>query len=216
MTPNFWQKLGQSEGSKKNNLAMLFCIPSVYQLNPLWANKPLGNATLETQGQFGCLISCMASMSSIGNSFNWRLDDFNDAFKAHKGFQTGGCPACAATFDISSVSPQVRLGRITPRYPNIDFPSNELSALVSHIKLGGVAIAEVDINLQKPGEQCHFVLCAGVNSRDGIEIMDPWVDDRMLVPMVPRYGPTEAFAIWQAFYYNLGPSSQSTLTSSIP
>jgi hypothetical protein len=106
-----------------------------------WRSTLMGHSPDSTIGQYGCLLSCFSMLSGVDPIA------MNRAMIANGAYQAGGCPACAATFDIARFMAHAPpILDVTNSYPYAPFPAASSRRLVDHCKAGGVAICEVDIN----------------------------------------------------------------------
>lgn len=162
-----------------------------------WKSDLLGLSKDSTIGQYGCLVTCFAMLAGV------TPPAMNRAMIQAGAFQTGNCPACAATFDIAKFSPAAPpIYDITSSYPYAPFPAAASARLVKHLKAGGVAICEVDINPNNNTHDQHFVLAVsafGSGDTANVVINDPWFADQ--TTLTPRYGLTLARALVRAVFY---------------
>jgi len=175
--------------------------PIIDQRNPRWKSIKLGRSD-STIGDYGCLLCSFAMLAGI------EPPEMNSRMIAAGAYQTGDCPACAATFDIQkfmSAAPPIL--DVTQRYPFAPFPAAASARLVEHLKNGNPAIVEIDMRPDLAGHQMHFVLAVSAFGRGdtaNIVVHDPWFSDE--TTLAPRYGVNLARAIVRAIYYG-GPSS---------
>ena len=157
----------------------------------------MGLSKDSTLGQYGCLVSCFSMLAGVDPSM------MNRAMIANSAYQAGGCPACAATFDIAKFMAHAPpIIDITNSYPYAPFPAASSRRLVEHCKAGGVAICEVDINPNNSGHDQHFVLAVsafGSGDTANVVINDPWFADQSTIS--PRYGLTLARALVRVIFY---------------
>lgn len=160
-------------------------VPVLAQRDPRWASTLMGTSPDSTIGQYGCLITDFAMLAGVTPL------EMNSRMRNMGGYQAGGgCPACAATFDVqrfvASAPPMIDA---TASYPFTPFPVAITTRLVNHLKSGAPAIIEVDSQPNTPGHQSHFVLAVsafGVGAQAQVVIDDPWYGDQTLIE--PRYG----------------------------
>jgi len=186
------------------------CYPIQHQRDARWVNSLLGNDTQNTIGNWGCLLTCYTMLVSEATGVEQSVLDINAKARRLNMFQPAGagCPACITSFDLTGLNERIALLGFSDQYINVDLPGNELVKLQRHLDAGNPAVVLVDINLQKPGIQSHYVLATG-RENGAVMINDPWVNDSKAVPMVPRYGANEPFAIWQIIYYSLKPATRN-------
>ncbi len=171
--------------------------PPIDQRDPHWRSTLMGHSPDSTIGQYGCLLSCFSMLSGVDPIA------MNRAMIANGAYQTGGCPACAATFDIAKFmlyAPPIL--DVTNSYPYAPFPAASSRRLVDHLKAGGVAVCEVDINPNNATHDQHFVLAVsafGSGGVDNVVINDPWFADQSTI--APRYGLTLARALVRVIFY---------------
>lgn len=167
------------------------------QRDARWKSDLLGLSTDSTIGQYGCLVTCFAMLAGV------TPPAMNRAMTLNGAFQTGACPACAATFDIARFMPNAPpILDVTKSYPYAPFPADQSRRLVKHLKSGLPAILEVDINPNNNTHDMHFVLAVsayGSGGVDNIVIDDPWMADQ--TTLIPRYGLTLARALVRAVFY---------------
>jgi len=176
--------------------------PVIDQRNPRWQSAKLGRSD-STIGAYGCLVSCFSMLAHTDPL------DMNARMISLGGYQTGSCPACAATFDVQKFAPRApAIVDVTMSYPYAPFPAAQCSRLMAHLKGGNPAVLEVDINPNNRTHDMHFVLAVSAFGNEvansNIVIHDPWFSDE--TTLCPRYGSTLARAIVRAIYYG-GPSS---------
>lgn len=176
--------------------------PVIEQRNPRWKAIKLGRSD-SSIGDYGCLLCCFSGLANIDPP------EMNSRMIALGGFQTGNCPACAATFDVQKFVPSAPpILDVTMSYPYAPFPAVQCSRLMAHLKGGNPAVLEVDINPNNRTHDMHFVLAVSAFGNEvansNIVIHDPWFSDE--TTLCPRYGSTLARAIVRAIYYG-GPSS---------
>ena len=162
-----------------------------------WRSTLMGLSKDSTLGQFGCLVSCFSMLAGVDPLM------MNRAMIANGAYQAGGCPACAATFDIAKFMAHAPpIIDVTNSYPYAPFPAASSRRLVEHCKAGGVAICEVDINPNNSGHDQHFVLAVsafGSGDTANVVINDPWFADQSTIS--PRYGLTLARALVRVVFY---------------
>lgn len=170
--------------------------PVIDQRDKRWASKMLGNSD-STIGAYGCLVSSFAMLAGMFPP------EMNSRMIAAGAFQTGGCPACASTFDIQKFIPAAPpIYDTTLRYAYAPFPAAASARLVRHLKAGNPAILEVDINPNNNSHDMHFVLAVsafGHGDTANIVVNDPWHGDQST--LVPRYGVNLARALVRAILY---------------
>ena len=168
------------------------------QRDPKWRAETLGKSG-STIGAYGCLVTCFSMLAGVTPPV------MNRRMILNGGYQTGGCPACAATFDVQKFyadAPPIL--DVTLSYPYAPFPAASSRRLVEHLKAGNVAICEVDINPQNNTHDMHFVLAVsafGSGDTANIVISDPWHADQ--TTLTPRYGLTLARALVRVIYYGV-------------
>lgn len=157
----------------------------------------MGHSPDSTIGMYGCLLSCFSMLAGVDPLA------MNRAMIANAGYQTGGCPACAATFDIAKFMAHAPpILDATNRYTYAPFPAASSNRLVDHCKRGGVAVLEVDINPNNNTHDMHFVLAVsafGHGDTAQVVINDPWMGDQ--TTLSPRYGLTLARALVRVIFY---------------
>ena len=167
------------------------------QRDPHWKGTLLGHSPDSTIGQYGCLLTCFSMLAKVDPLA------MNRAMIANGAYQTGNCPACAATFDIGKFMAHAPpILDVTNSYPYAPFPAASSKRLVDHCKAGGVAICEVDINPNNNTHDMHFVLAVsafGSGGVDNVVINDPWHGDQ--TTLTPRYGLTLARALVRVVFY---------------
>lgn len=167
------------------------------QRDARWKTVLLGLSKDSTIGQYGCLATAFAMLAGVDPPA------MNRAMIAAGAFQTGACPACAATFDIAKFMAHAPpILEVTNSYPYAPFPAATSERLVKHLKAGNPAILEVDINPNNNTHDMHFVLAVsayGSGDTANIVINDPWQADQ--TTLVPRYGLTLARALVRAVFY---------------
>lgn len=173
--------------------------PVIDQRDKRWAAQTLGNSS-STIGAYGCLVSCFSMLAGVlPPEMNRRMID-------NGAYQTGDCPACAATFDIRRFIPSAPpVADYSLRYPYAPFPVSSSARLVDWLKRGNAAVLEVDMQPALDGHQMHFVLgvsAFGFGDTANIVIHDPWFGDETL--LIPRYGRNLARALVRAVYYGEG------------
>lgn len=167
---------------------------SIYsQRDPRWKDIPIGESKL-TIGGYGCLITAIGMM--LGE----------DPVSAHNKLVQAGligyptCLACLNSFYVERAWPrQVETVYISRRFPQ-PVPDNELNKLISHLASEEPAIVEVDIRPQTRRLDQHFVLAVGMKG-DLIIVHDPWIGEK--ISLTPRYGKTNAQAVWRFILYRL-------------
>jgi len=117
--------------------------------------------------------------------------EMNKSMAMNGEFQTGDCPACAATFNIKGLN--VDFSEASVLYPNENVPVNKL---ISHLKNGNPAIIRVDF-APDAERQWHYVLATDTDGTN-IFINDPWTGTR---EKLTKYGTTNERAIYQIIYY---------------
>lgn len=168
------------------------------QRDPKWRALTLGKSN-STIGAYGCLLSCFSMLAGT------TPPEMNRRMISLGGYQTGDCPACAATFDVQKFyrdAPPIL--DVTNSYPYAPFPYAASRRLVEHLKAGNPAICEVDINPNNATHDMHFVLAVsafGSGDTANIVINDPWHADQ--TTLVPRYGLTLARALVRVVYYGV-------------
>lgn len=170
--------------------------PVIAQRNPKWEDVKIGLSN-STIGDYGCLISSFAMLAGVDPPA------INRAMIANGAFQTGDCPACAATFDIAKfMSNAPAVSDVTNRYPYAPFPAASSRRLVDHLKAGNPAVLEVDMRPDLAGHQMHFVFAVsafGSGETANVVIHDPWFEDETTI--CPRYGLTLARALVRVVFY---------------
>lgn len=170
--------------------------PVIDQRNPRWKSIKLGRSD-STIGDYGCLLSAFSMLSGV------EPPEMNSRMIAAGAYQTGDCPACAATFDIQKFMPSAPpIMDVTLRYPYAPFPASACAHLVAHLKSGLPAILEVDMRPDLAGHQMHFVLAVSAFGRGdtaNVVTHDPWFNDE--TTLTPRYGLTLARALVRVIFY---------------
>lgn len=168
------------------------------QRDPKWRADLLGKSN-STIGAYGCLVSCFSMLAGVMPPV------MNRRMILNGGYQSGDCPACAATFDVQRFfSDAPPIYDTTLRYAYAPFPAAASARLVKHLKGGEPAILEVDINPNNATHDMHFVLAVsafGSGDTANIVINDPWHADQ--TTLVPRYGLTLARALVRVIYYGV-------------
>lgn len=168
------------------------------QRDPKWSAQMLGKSD-SSIGNYGCLLTCFSMLAGM------TPPEMNQRMRSLGGYQTGDCPACAATFDVqkfAAVAPPIL--DVTLSYPYAPFPAASSRRLVEHLKAGNPAILEVDINPNNNTHDMHFVLAVsafGSGDTANIVINDPWHADQ--TTLVPRYGLTLARALVRVIFYGV-------------
>jgi len=105
--------------------------PPIDQRDPRWRSTLMGPVPDSTIGQYGCLLSCFSMLSGVDPIA------MNRAMIANGAYQTGGCPACAATFDIARFMAHAPpIIDVTNCYPYAPFPAASSRRLVDHLQGG--------------------------------------------------------------------------------
>jgi hypothetical protein len=176
-------------------------IAPVEQRDARWKSVLLGLSKDSTIGQYGCLVTCFAMLAGVDPPA------MNRAMISNGAFQSGGCPACASTFDSAKFMPAAPpILDVTNSYPYAPFPAPASARLIKHLKAGNPAILEVDINPNNNTHDMHFVLAVsayGSGGVDNIVINDPWHGDQ--TTLVPRYGLNLARALVRVVFYAESP-----------
>lgn len=149
----------------------------LYQNDPRWENKIMGNGRTETIGNLGCLVT---SLTMIGNYFggNETVASFNDKMKQNSGFQGPWVRAFRLNAVFPSVAYQKRI-----ECDNQDAPLDELDAALAG---GSLATVRVDYS-PAPGIQSHWVV---VHKKDGndYQMWDPYNSPEKPPTLVGRFG----------------------------
>jgi len=184
--------------------------PILAQRDVRWKDKSIGYSS-ETVGVSGCLFMSLLMMVCRDQPFlPAYIDSFMGCLNGHSNYTQGGA-AYLQSFDVSACRP-VEWGPCVCQNPQArsyigeDMPASELAALVAWLKSGQSALIEVDdrgpaatnVKLTHRDHQ-HFVLGVGINAAGAIIVHDPWHGDE--ATLVPRYGPTNEFAIYRAILY---------------
>lgn len=172
----------QLEGMGGNNPPQV----TIYnQRDPRWANVYMGT-TRSTIGNYGCLISCVASgLTDAGKGYT--PETLNAWLTLNKGYINGNY-FVYTSIDRLGVTQFVKLIDCT----NVAAPVADLDARVA---AGDFVIVEVDFNPNTVAIDQHWVRYIG-----GGQMVDPWVGD--IAPIVPRYrGKDAAQAILKAAIY---------------
>ncbi|MEZ4589993.1 MAG: SH3 domain-containing protein [Chloroflexota bacterium] len=185
----------------------------LYQNDPRWENKIMGNGRTETIGNLGCLVT---SLTMMGNYFggNETVASFNDKMKQNNGFQGPWVRA----FRINTVFPNVSYQKRI-ECDNQDAPLDELDAALAG---GSLATVRVDYS-PAPGIQSHWVVVYKKEGND-YQIWDPYNNPNEPKTLVGRYGfaGTAAQIIQEMIFFGTGtlkeaaPTSEKTTTSNKP
>ncbi|MDY7080659.1 MAG: hypothetical protein SXV54_27575 [Chloroflexota bacterium] len=135
----------------------------LYQNDPRWENKVLGNGTSETIRVYGCLLT---SMTMVANHFGGdeTVDSFNEKMKQKGGFQNQWVRPAT----ISSVYPDVKYQKRI-KCSGQPAPLNEIDAA---LKAGSMVVVQVD-RAPDPGIQGHWIVLHEKQGDDYL-IWDPW------------------------------------------
>ncbi len=149
----------------------------LYQNDPRWENKIMGNGRTETIGKFGCLVT---SLTMIGNYFggNETVASFNDKMKQNNGFQGPWVRAFRATAVFPNVAYQKRI-----ECDNQDAPLDEIDAALAG---GSLAAVRVDYS-PAAGIQSHWVILHK-KSGDDYQMWDPYNSPEKPPTLVGRFG----------------------------
>lgn len=176
----------------------------LYQNDPRWENKIMGNGRTETIGKLGCLVT---SLTMIGNHFggNETVASFNDKMKQNEGFQ----------------GPWVRAFRINAIFPNVsyqkriecdkqDAPLDELDAALAG---GSLATVRVDYS-PAAGIQSHWIV---LHQKDGddYQMWDPYNSPEKPPTLVGRFGfaGNAAQIIQEMIFFGTGTLKEPKATS---
>ena len=149
----------------------------LFQNDPRWENKIMGNGRTETLGKFGCLVT---SLAMIGNHFggNETVATFNDKMKQNNGFQGPWVRA----FRINSVFPSVSY----QKHIECDNQDAPLEAINSALAAGSLAVVRVDY-APAAGVQSHWVVLHK-QIGDDYEMWDPYNSPEKPPTLVGRFG----------------------------
>lgn len=175
----------------------LLQIPVQAQRDARWRNELLGFDRVATIGQYGCLVTCFSMLANSTPS------TVNAWMKANGKFQSGDCPACAATFDVPGPMGGYRYVDASNRYEFTPYPKPAIERVMNWLKAGKPAILEVDMMPTTYGHQMHFVLAVaafGDTTSGNIVIADPWFEDQNVC--APRYGGDLARCLVRAVFYD--------------
>ena len=171
--------------------------PFLYSQNdPTWKHDRLGLSRTSTVGRYGCLLVSFAMIAQA--SVTW----MNQCRAATGGFAPGS--AMAANFDIVRCAPGVKLIEVRPANSlwTKPVPLPDMQDLYDHLASGMPAILEVDWRGDAAGtghrDNQHFVV-ATYSVEELMHINDPW--DGVVKTLTPRYGSTNAKAIWRYLLY---------------
>jgi hypothetical protein len=148
----------------------------LYQNDPRWKDKVLGNGTSETIGVFGCLLT---SVAMVANHFggNETVVSFNDKMKQSGGFQNQWIrPAM-----ISSVYPDIKYQKRI-KCSGQAAPLGEIDAALD---AGSLVVVMVDRS-PSPGIQGHWVVLHQKQGNDYL-IWDPWKSEGAPETLRGRY-----------------------------
>ena len=179
----------------------------LYQNDPRWINKIMGNGRTETIGNLGCLVT---SLTMIGNYFggNETVASFNDKMKQNDGFQG----AWVRAFRINAVFPNVSYQKRI-QCDNQDAPLDELDAALAG---GSLATVRVDYS-PAAGIQSHWVV---VHQKDGndYQIWDPYNNPSEPDTLVGRYGfaGTAAQIIQEMIFFGTGTLKEPSAAAPTP
>ena len=184
----------------------------LYQNDPRWQNKIMGNGRTETIGNLGCLVT---SLTMMGNYFggNETVASFNDKMKQNNGFQGPWVRA----FRVNSVFPNVNYQKHI-ECDNQDAPLDELDAALAG---GSLATVRVDYS-PAAGIQSHWIV-VHQKTGDDYKIWDPYNNPSEPDTLVGRYGfaGTAAQIIQEMIFVGTGtlqeqsaaPAPKTTTTS---
>lgn len=167
----------------------------LYQNDPRWENKIMGNGRTETIGKFGCLVT---SLAIIGNYFGGSetVASFNDKMKQNNGFQGPWVRAFRANAVFPNVSYQKRI-----ECDNQDAPLDEIDAALDG---GSLAAVRVDYS-PAAGIQSHWVV---LHKKDGddYQMWDPYNSPEKPPTLVGRFGfaGTAAQIIQEIIFFGTG------------
>lgn len=149
----------------------------LYQNDPRWENKIMGNGRTETLGNLGCLVT---SLTMIGNYFGGSetVASFNDKMKQQNGFQGPWVRA----FRVSAVFPNVSYQKRI-ECDNQDAPLDEIDAALEG---GSLPAVRVDYS-PATGVQSHWVV---LYKKDGADykMWDPFNSPEKPSTLVGRFG----------------------------
>lgn len=179
----------------------------LYQNDPRWENKIMGNGRTETIGNLGCLVT---SLTMIGNYFGGSetVASFNDKMKQNNGFQ----------------GPWVRAFRLNAVFPNVAYQQRiecdkqdaPLEVLEAALAGGSLATVRVDYS-PAAGIQSHWVV---VYKKDGsdYQIWDPYNNPNEPTTLVGRYGfaGTAAQIIQEMIFFGTGELKEPTASGGKP
>jgi SH3-like domain-containing protein len=177
----------------------------LFQNDPRWENKIMGNGRTETIGKFGCLVT---SLAIIGNHFGGSetVASFNDKMKQNDGFQGPWVRAFRANAVFPNVNYQKRI-----ECDNQDAPLDEIDAALSG---GSLAAVRVDYS-PAAGIQSHWVV---LHKKDGddYQMWDPFNSPEKPRTLVGRFGfaGTAAQIIQEIIFFGTGELKEPQTTGS--
>jgi hypothetical protein len=160
----------------------MFKTQNLYQNDPRWKDKPLGDSSNKL-GSWGCLLTSI-TMALNGLGCNETPDTVNDKMKAAGGFQD----AFLIPSVLPSVFPNIMYKGVQP-CENSPAPLDQIDEALAE---GKPVVLQVDWNKQA-GIQTHFVL-AKARQGDDYLLYDPY--------MYPGDGPTKDVLLTQRYKYN--------------
>jgi len=190
----------------------MFKCTTYSQQDPAWKNKLLGFSNDSTIGKYGCLLTCMASVST-GFGYSETPASLNDKLR-DLGPNVG--------FQEAMVIPAI-LPRVLPQIRYTDFvwcrelpaPINQINAALDS---GMPVIVEVDYS-NSPGLQNHWIVLYERKGNDYL-LRDPWpspIETSDVFLTKSRYGfaGSPANIITAALFFE-GPTTPQTIPTTPP
>ena len=160
----------------------MFKTQNLYQNDPRWKDKPLGNSSNKL-GSWGCLLTSITMvLNAMG--YNETPETVNDKVKAAGGFQDA--------FLIPSVLPYVFPNIMYKGFQPYESSPAPLGVIDNALAAGKPVILQVDWNKQA-GIQTHYVV-AKERKGDDYLLYDPY--------MYPGDGPTKDVLLTKRYKFN--------------
>ena len=152
-------------------------IEPLAQRDPRWANILLGHSDTHTIGQWGCALTC-ASMVLRQYDPALTPDELQRRIINNGGFWNAFINWQA----IANVFPWANYDGMT----NWEQIPADIDAIVQFLDECGPAILWVDFHPETGRHESHFVLAINDDTRDGIQVADPWLG--RIVDLTEAYG----------------------------
>lgn len=171
------------------------------QRNPAWASQLLGYNKSEpyTLGNFGCLITCLASQLGKDPVY------VNKTLKDNNGFTANGGDFYWGKSTVLGLNQKY----LSPKWSG-PMPTSQIQKIKEFIDQGYPLLTEVDFNPNTTYEEMHFILICGYDG-DNILAMDPWVGE--IINLSNYGGSTRAIIQYRVYDLKLPLESETIITN---